>query len=159
MKILNLSGVVILILSLGGFSHAGRMAISFRGTIVAYRPAERAMQVASHVLNKEEFLFRVEGPKSLTVKLVYEHFGYTTLNDEILAASPFFLVQGHRDPSCDETIAAFVENSPLLRNEASKSDSVESIVFVGTKPSGSQLLKCYRVEGGGLQVENPAPGQ
>jgi hypothetical protein len=154
MTTLKLTGAAVLLLWVG--THAretvGR-TVSMRGTIIAYRPAERATQVVSHVLNREAFLFRVDGSKPLTIKLVYEHFGYSTLDDKTLAAAPILRIQARRDPSCDETVAAFVQNSPALRNEASKDDSVEPLVFIGTKPPGIQPLKCYRVEEGGLQVE------
>lgn len=153
---LRLGGAVVLLLSAGvQAGHAAGRTVSIRGTIIAYRPAERATQVVSHVLNRESFLFRIEGskPGGVVVKLVYEHFGYTTLDDKTLAATPILEVQGRRDPSCDETFAAYVQNSPTVRNEASPSDAIEPLVFFGAKPSSSEPLKCYRVAEGGLRIE------
>src|ERR1022692_2128616 len=153
MTMLRLGGAtVLLLLASTRAGHAAGRADSIRGTVVAYRPAERATQVVSHVLNRESFLFRIDGSKALIVKLVYEHFGYTRLDDKTLAATPILQVQGRRDPGCDETFASFVQSSPTLRNEASKSDSIEPLVFIGRKPSSSQPLKCYRVEEGGFRV-------
>ncbi len=157
MTTLRLGGAALLLLSAGTYAdQAAERMVSIKGTIVAYRPAERATQVVSHVLNRESFLFRVDGPKSVVVKLVYEHFGYTTLDAKTLAATPILEVQGRRDPSCDETFAAFVQNSPTIRNEASPGDAIEPLAFLGTKPSNSQLLKCYRVAEGGLRIERAA---
>jgi hypothetical protein len=157
MMMLRLGGAVVLLLSVGvQAGHAAGRTVSIRGTIIAYRPAERATQVVSHVLNRESFLFRVDGSKPVAVKLVYEHFGYTALDSKTLAATPVLEVRGHRDASCDELLAAFVQSSPKLRNEASPSDATEPLVFLGTKPSSSQPLKCYRVAEGGLRVEKSA---
>ena len=157
MTMLRLAGVAVLLLSAGTQgSHAAGRTTSIRGTTIAYRPAERAMQVVSHVLNRESLLFRIDGPKLVVVKLVYEHFGYTTLDSKTLEATPILEVHGRRDSTCNETFAAFVQNSPTLRNESSPSDATEPLVFLRTKPSGSQSLKCYRVVECGFRVDKSA---
>jgi len=127
-----------------------------KGQIIAYRPADRVLQVASHVLNKEYFLFRVNNSKSnsqtVVMKLVYEHFGYSDLGDDVLSKTPVLQLNVRRDRTCDETYGDFVRNSPALRDEQAKNDPGEKIIFIEPfqkmKLSPEQPLKCYKLWGG-----------
>jgi hypothetical protein len=127
---------------------------TMKGQIIAYRPAERVSQVASHVLNKEYFLFRVKtsGTNSSprVIKLMYEHFGYSMLGNDLLSKMPTLQLIVHRDSTCDETYGAFVENSPNFNDDRTKEAAGEKVIFIGSfqemKPSNEQILKCYKLE-------------
>ncbi len=128
---------------------------TIRGQIIAYRPGERVSQVVSHVLNKEYFLFRVKtsevNSSPTVIKLMYEHFGYSTLADDWLAKMPTLQLIVHRDSSCDETYGAFVVNSPNVNDDRPKEAAAgEKVIFIGSfqelKISNEQILKCYKLE-------------
>ena len=135
------------------------------GQVIAYRPADRALQVASHVLNKESFLFRVSNSESnrqaVIMKLVYEHFGYSDLGNDVLSKTPMLKLNVRRDTTCDETYGAFVQNSPTLRDAQAKNELGEKVIFIEPfqkiKLSPEQPLKCYKLRGGNVQVEPSVP--
>jgi len=135
-----------------------------KGQIIAYRPAERVSQVASHVLNRESFLFKVKTAESssqpVVTKLVYEHFGYSGLGSDLLDKTPTLLVNAHRDTTCDETFGTFVQNSPALKEDQAKRDSGDKVVFIGPfqtmKLSPDQPLKCYKLQSGNFRIEPSA---
>lgn len=147
--------VVALILSIATITRtAGVPRVrTMKGQIIAYRPAERVIQVASHVLNKESFLFRVStsesNPQPVVTKLIYEHFGYSQLGDLLLNKTPTLQLSVRRDTTCDETYKGFVENSGTLNDDRTKNDPGERVVFLGSfqrmKLSPEQILKCYRL--------------
>jgi hypothetical protein len=147
-----------LLLNLGiQMVHSADKKVEIRGKIIAYRPADRALQVASHVLNKESFLFQVTGEhRSNVIKLVYEHFGYTNLVDEILSKSPEIQIKARRKADCDETYRSFLQSSPKLKNDSSKNGHFEPLIFVSPpneiKPADAQLLRCYVVQKDDLYV-------
>jgi hypothetical protein len=136
-----------------------------KGQIIAYRPADRALQAASHVLNKESFLFRVNefgsSPRTVIIKLVHEHFGYSNLGNDVLSKTPMLELNVRRDTTCDETYGAFVQNSPSLRDAQAKNDSGEKVIFIEPfqtiKLSPEQPLKCYKLRGGEVRVESSSP--
>lgn len=156
--------IAVLIVSLAVVSGAAgvrRGQTKMRGQIIAYRPADRVLQVVSHVLNKESFVFKVtnSAPNSQVVvmKLVYEHFGYSDLGDDVLSKTPILQLNVRRDASCDETYGAFVQNAPTLREDQAKGDPSEKVVFIGpfqkAKLSAEQPLKCYRLRRGDFRIE------
>lgn len=134
---------------------------TIKGQIIAYRPAERALQVASHNLNRESFLFKVSTTESnsqpVVVKVVYEHFGYSDLGTDVLEKAGILEVRVNRDTTCDETYGAFVQNSPTVKEMESKSDSSEKVLFVGAFQTvrlfPEQLVKCYRLRTGDFQLQ------
>ncbi len=124
-----------------------------KGQIIAFRPAERAFQSASFVLNRESFLVnltRSKNSNSQILRLVYEHFGYTDMEERFLAQTPILLLRVHRDAKCDETYKAFVENSPRLREFGPEGSLVDPITYYGPfksiEPSQDYFLRCYRLD-------------
>jgi hypothetical protein len=159
---------VVLIVSLAivtGTAGVQRGHTKVKGQIIAYRPAERVLQVASHVLNKESFLFKVSPAESnsqpVVTKLVYEHFGYSDLGSDLLDKAPTLRLNAHRDTTCDETYGAFVQNSPTLNEDQAKSDSGDKVIFIGPfqtmKLSPEQPLKCYKLQSGNFRIEPSKP--
>ena len=136
-----------------------------KGQIIAYRPADRALQVVSHVLNKESFLFKVSNlesnPQVVIIKLVYEHFGYSDLGNDALSKTPMLELNVRRDTTCDETYGAFMQNSPSLRDAQAKNDSGEKVIFIEpfqtVKLPPEQPLKCYKLQGDKVRVEPSIP--
>ena len=132
------------------------------GQIIAYRPAEMLRQVASSVLNKESFLFAVDGTateiETRMIKVVYEHFGYSDLGQPVLSNSPLMRLRVRRNPACDESYHSFVVSSPTMPDQ-SGGGSTEALVFVAKyrdiKISPAQLLRCYALQKGGFQIESP----
>lgn len=156
MKVYRLTRAVVLILLavcvLAKRAEGGREQ-NIKGQIIAFRPAERAFQAASFVLNRESFLVSLAGSKKSNpqiLRLVYEHFGYTDLEGRFLAQIPILLLRVHRDAKCDETYKAFVKNSPRLRELGSESPLVDPIAFYGPfksiEPSQDYFLRCYRLD-------------
>jgi hypothetical protein len=120
-----------------------------KGQIIAFRAVDRVVQMASFVENREIFLFRLNGhdTKGAIVKLVYEHFGYSILTDEVLHKQPVLDVTVRRDKSCDETYGAFVRDAPTIQSVDGEDSGIAKIVFIGTAEtliSPGQKLKCYR---------------
>jgi hypothetical protein len=146
--------VVIVFLAIAiGLAGVPQGHTKLKGQIIAYRPADRILQVVSHVLNRESFLFRVSNSESnsqaVVMKLVYEHFGYSDLEDDVLSKTPMLQLNVRRDTTCDETYGAFVQNSPTLREERAKNDPSEKVIFIEPfqkmKLSPEQPLKCYKL--------------
>ncbi len=124
------------------------------GQIIAYRPFDRIVQMVSFVENREIFLFRAgpseSNPRPVIVKLVYEHFGYSDLGNDILNKVPLLEFTVQRDKRCDETYGAFVQNSPTIKDGDGKDFSIEKLVFIEpfekTRIPLEQPLKCYRTQ-------------
>lgn len=123
-----------------------------KGKIIAYRPAERMVQMASQVLNTEYFLFKVNAGNNSApqvIKLKYEHFGFSRFGDDVLTRTPTLQLKVDRDNTCDETYGEFVENSPAINEEQGKGEASEKVTFIGAfqkeKPSNGQMLKCYKL--------------
>src|ERR1700739_1592067 len=89
----------------GAASVAGKKT-SFKGRIVAYRPADR-MQVVSFVANKELLLFKRSGGSNQLLKIVYVHQGFSDLKGDVLSGAQDISVSVRRDPSCDQALGAF----------------------------------------------------
>ena len=146
--------LIVSVATLTGIAGVYERRTTLKGQIIAYRPAERASQVVSHVLNKEHFLFRVNTSGSnsppVVIKLIYEHIGYSKFGDELLSKTPTLQLIVHRDSTCDETYGAFVENSSTLNDDRAKGDPGEKVIFIGSfqemKPSTEQILKCYKLD-------------
>jgi hypothetical protein len=158
-----LIGFLAVVVAAASTQHA---QVNMRGQIIAYRPAERVSQAASHALNRESFLFRSgptkSSPQLVVTKLVYEHFGYSDLGSDLLDKAPRLVLKVHRDARCDETYRAFVQNSPTLKEEQSKDETGEKVVFIEPfrtmKLSPDQTLKCYKLQSGNFQIEPSQPG-
>ncbi len=168
MKEVTRTIAVVLIVSLAivtGIAGVQHGHTKVKGQIIAYRPADRILQVVSHVLNKESFLFKMSNSKSnshaVVMKLVYEHFGYSDLGDDVLSKTPILELNILRDATCDETYGAFVQNAPTLREDQAQNDPSEKIVFIEPfqkmKLSPEQPLKCYRLQRGNFRVEPSKP--
>jgi hypothetical protein len=161
---LRTGAAIILAVSLGPVGGAGanrRQEVTFEGKIIAYRPADRVLQVPSFVVNKESFLFSVRNPPpkfgSALIKLVYEHFGYSDLGEAVLQEVPVLRLKVRRDASCDEAYRRFVSGAPTIRDQ-SGGDLIQGVSFIGKyrgiKISPDQVLKCYVLEEGGFKIEN-----
>jgi hypothetical protein len=132
-----------------------------KGQIIAYRPAERVWQMASHVLNRESFLFKLSTVESnsqpIIAKLVYEHLGYSDIGSDLLEKAPTLQLSAHRDKTCDETYEAFVQNSPTLKEDQANSDSSDKVVFIASfrtiKLAPEQPLKCYKLRSGSFRID------
>jgi hypothetical protein len=139
--------------------------MKLKGQIIAYRPADRALQVASHVLNKESFLFKASNLESnsqaVIIKLVYEHFGYSTIENDMLSKTPMLQLNVRRDTTCDETYETFVQNAPSLRGAQAKNEPDEKVIFIEpfqkVKLPPEQPLKCYKLRDGNVRVEPSTP--
>jgi hypothetical protein len=167
-KMTRTFAVVALVASLAvvtGIAGTQRAQTKIKGQIIGYRPAERVSQVASQVLNKESFLFKVSTAESNTqpvvTKVVYEHFGYSDLGEDVLNKTPTLQLSARRDATCDETYGAFVQNSPTLTEEKAKDDSGAKVIFIGSfqtmKLSPEQPLKCYKLQSGNFRIEPSTP--
>ncbi len=132
-------------LSCGVASAAGKKA-SFKGRIVAYRPADR-MQVVSFVANKELLLFQTDAASYALLKIVYVHQGFSDLKDDVLSGVQDISISVRRDASCDQVLAAFEKEAPAVTLESggSSAASTERIVFAASmsRPSASYRMKCY----------------
>jgi len=122
-----------------------------KGQIIAYRPAERVSQAASHVLNEESFLLSVNTSKPQpVVRLVYQHFGYSKLGDDLLSKTPTLQLSVRRDATCDQTYGAFVQNAAALSDDRGKSDLAKKVIFIGSfqeiKLAPKSILKCYKLQ-------------
>src|SRR5208282_5051855 len=86
---------------------------SFTGLIAAYRPADR-LQVVSAVSNTEVVLFQRDGANRGLLKIVYVHQGFSDLKDEVLSGERRISVTVRRDSSCDQSMAAFEKEAPVI---------------------------------------------
>ncbi|MCZ2154448.1 MAG: hypothetical protein LC114_11205 [Bryobacterales bacterium] len=96
---------------------AARAEEVVRGSLVAYRPAEVVRQVASHVLNREVFLFspldRRDGPTKI-FKVMHEHYGQSNAPDPAASEGVVYELRLQRKKACDESFESYVKNSPAL---------------------------------------------
>jgi len=135
---------------------AGKVnATSIRGHVVAFRPAERLGQVVSGVINQETFLVHVDGKPEDTVKVFYEHDGYSEISGPAAENNASLLLRVRRDRSCDGSYGKFVSESPVLTSE-DKSTSVPAVTMLGGFKglSPSYRLKCYRLERGNISTKD-----
>jgi hypothetical protein len=131
------------------------LARDIQGQIVAFRPAERIMQSVSFVENRETFLFLIpsshKGAKPQYGKLIYNHVGYSELNESLLDRTPILNVRVKRNHACDESYGSFVLNSPVIRNASGDGSGTEKAVFVppfrDLRIPPSEALSCYVVRG------------
>jgi len=125
-----------------------------RARLVAYRPAELARQMVSHVLNKEELVFatlKADGDQGRAIKVVYEHFGHSKTPDPAASEGVVYELRLRRMKSCDESLESYAKNSPRLALQASTTQSPsligEGVLFLngGDSASLSQWgrLPCY----------------
>ena len=159
MAALRLSLIVILLLFVCVDAHdAPGGDGKLLGQIIAYRPAEMIIQFASHVLNKQIYLFKVKEPQQEIVKLVYEHFGWAKEDVGLLSDLPLFLVSATRDKSCDETFEHFVKTSKGIISAETGADVAPPVAFIGNGDKdaimANQLLPCYKVKEDGLHIVN-----
>jgi hypothetical protein len=148
MKRLRWASIVIMsavLLCCSAANCAGRKS-SLRGKITAYRPADRMLQVASFVENRELFLFQVEGKSETLVKLVYVHQGYSNIKEDVLSGAKGIAIIAHRNKSCDQTLDLFEKDAPVIPVENDARTVDERVIFTDVRPrsmSKSYLLKCY----------------
>lgn len=135
------------------------------GRLVAYRPADRASQRASHVVNREVFLFledKVHRTSKTPLKVVYEHFGYSDVPDPTSSEGIVFRLRLRRKTNCDESFGSFVRSAPRLAVNSSAEPATNGVIFLnGVQPSGipeGALLKCYVLREGDIQATAPGVG-
>jgi hypothetical protein len=130
------------------------------GRIVAYRPLDRIIQMASFVPNRELFLFEVQASNPRTkpyiVKINYSHFGFTDITNEMLDNSTLLKLNVRRDQSCNETYSHSVSTAPEYRDKESGALTFKGIEFV-TGSSRIALapetkLPCYSLEKSDFEV-------
>jgi hypothetical protein len=128
------------------FPQQGSPARSIRltGTVVAYRPVDRIMQFASFVENTEAFLFQSERSKKGVIKLLYVHYGYSDITDDVLSGDKRIAAVVHRNKSCDQTLESFEKEIPVLNLEGDLSTTVQPVIFGDEKLR--YLPKDYRLE-------------
>lgn len=120
------------------------------GRIIAYRPSERVIQMASFVENREAFLMLVEGrgrkKQAKVVKAQYRHIGYSEVASEVLEKASPLKWNLRRKRSCDQRYRDFVNDAPRLRDESGEK-LMDRIAFVPGyeryKPADDHLLECY----------------
>lgn len=151
----NVTSLMLVLLLVTGMAYAGDSPDHLQGEIIAYRSADMIYQVASEVLNKEVFLFRVSDPKAKIIKLIYEHYGYTNIGADILAKRPMIRVTVRRDKKCDEKYGSYIKNAPAVYDQFGK-DIMRPIEFIGKNDelelSADKRLECYRVEHNDIYV-------
>jgi len=76
------------------------------------------MQVVSSLANKELLLFKTDGTSSDILKIVYIHQVFSELNADVLSGAQDISISVRRDASCDESLSAFVKESPTIPLEA-----------------------------------------
>jgi hypothetical protein len=122
---------------------------TFKGSIAAYRPEDRMIQVASFVENRELLLFRVEGNNGPVLKLVYTHQGYSDIKDDIIRGAKKIAIVVHRDSSCDQRLDLFEKDARSVPMEGNSNGASEKIIFndnrSGQLPK-SYILKCYKLD-------------
>lgn len=133
-------------------------AVFLTGKIVAYRPADRVLQVPSHSLNTESFLFLVSAPQPTRpslARIVYRHLGYGKLDTALLEKTPTLQLAAHRDATCDVKYETFAHSAPSLELHGAEADG-EKIIFLGSFTSlridPTQRLKCYVLEDDDFKV-------
>jgi hypothetical protein len=153
-----LATVTVFIL-LSAISAARRQHTTLKGQIIAYRPVEAIWQSVSHVLNQQSFLFyrpEQKSQSSAIIKLVYEHFGYSELDGDLIQRAPVLYVTARRDSSCDERYSEFLQNSPGMNDEQGQPSGIEKLVFVRSvrefNVAPERVLKCYKVAQGGFNL-------
>lgn len=133
---------------------AARAETVVRARLIAYRPAERVRQMASHVLNKEEFLFATLNAgqdQGRTIKVIYEHFGRSKTPDPTASEGAVYQLHLRRMKACDESVESYVKNSPRITSQPSATESPEpkseGILFLNGADAMSilqhQRLPCY----------------
>ncbi len=133
---------------------------AIRGKLVAYRPADRASLRASHVLNKEVFLFledRGQRASKIPIKVVYEHFGYSDLPDPPSSEGIVFHLRLRRKTNCDESFGSFVRNAPRLAVNSSVEPATNGVILLNGVQGipESVLLKCYVLHEGDIHAITP----
>jgi hypothetical protein len=115
-----------------------------RGTIIAYDPAYHTLKQSSFVKNREVVIAetRPEGKKKSFVKLVFESFGPTQVNQDVLEGLKAYDVRVVRDTSCDEAHPRLVNKFDL--NQGSGIFLINSSHVIGPLPQIENLL-CFRV--------------
>jgi hypothetical protein len=108
------------------------------------------------VVNREVFLFQVEGEAQQIVKIVYEHGGYSDIPAQPAEKPAVMLLKAHRDRSCDEDYRRFVSEAPVFESE-DKTISTPAIKMLGefNGLTPSYKLKCYRLGREGVQIDAP----
>jgi hypothetical protein len=121
--------------------------VSFKGRIVAYRPADR-LQVVSFVSNKEVLLFQRAGAGREWVKLVYVHQGFSKFSGDVLSGVHPISVLVRRDPACDQSFGELLEDAPVVRWEGSSKEAMQRVVFAASvpRPPKSYRLRCYALD-------------
>lgn len=124
-----------------------RKGRSFRGRVVAYRPADR-MQVASFAANKELLLFQVNASRQQILKLVYTHYGYSLMKGDILSGRRAISAFVVRDQTCDESLESFEKEAPAIPLQGKSSVSTERVVFSrhASLPPRLYRMSCYVLE-------------
>ncbi len=138
--------ILAVVLCCGVASPAGKK-LSFKGRIVAFRPADR-MQVVSFVANKELLLFQRDVAGHEVLKIVYVHQGFSDLKGDILSGAQDISISVHRDPSCDQALGAFEKEAPAVPLEGGGTASTERVVFAASvsRPPESYRMKCYALQ-------------
>lgn len=145
MKARPLPLIVLAVLLCCGMASAAGKKTSFKGRIVAYRPADR-MQVVSFVANKELLLFQTDAASRALLKIVYVHQGFSDLKGDVLSGVQDIFISVRRDASCDQALGAFESEARAVTLEGgSSAASTERIVFAASmlRPSESYRMKCY----------------
>jgi hypothetical protein len=150
---------LLLLCSLAAAQGKPPKAIVFKGYVVAYRPYDRANQVASFVENKAVFLFSIsdDNQKVVLRKIVCRHLGYSDIPDDALAGKQLLALKVKRKPNCDESFAHFVSNAPVIRISGSDGKrNTPSVIFApdfNARALAPELkLKCYVVHTGDVTV-------
>jgi hypothetical protein len=75
-----------------------------RGTIIAYDPAYHTFKQSSFVKNLEVAIVELSsrGKKKSFIKVVFEDFGPTQVDQDVLEGTKLLDVRGVRDTKCDE---------------------------------------------------------
>lgn len=161
LTLLSSTCMVLLFVGLCLLAASAKRKTELVGQIIAYRPADRISQVASHVMNKENFLFKLGRPRShsdlTVVKVVYEHLGFSDMNEQLLNDMPDLKLKASRDTACDESYSAFVADSPVITGESGRVIT-DRIIFLGRfrniKIPPERILECYVMEKGDFQTYN-----
>jgi hypothetical protein len=123
------------------------------GSVVACRWADFVFQYGSSAENEEQYLFETTGAQPRVIKVIYRHYGYTTLTDKLLSSRPILNLKLRRDRTCDETYGAYTKNAKMITDRIVSETplKVDPVQFYGKteaieRLSGSDLLECYVME-------------
>lgn len=92
------------------------------------------------------------------IKIVHQHYGYTSLTNDLLSKSPELRIKVRRNDGCDETYGSFTNEADKLAKEMIKdaTNGIEPIKFIKKTKDimmpNDFLLKCFTMQQNDFEV-------